>query len=480
MDDDWEQQEGFLYFQGRLYVPSTLRNQVLRACHDQPTSGHMGIERSCDLVTRDYFWPGQTVAMRSWVQRCQSCDQAKHFTHKAHGLLQPLPVPEGRWTRVGADFITGLPTSNGYDAIGVMIDALTKMVHFVPCSHKGLTAEKFANMLRTSVIKLHGIPKTLVTDRGTQFVNQTFKDICTKFGIQHFPSTAYHPRTDGQTERVNQPLEAYLRHYVNYLQDDWADWLDLAESSYNNSKHSTTGMTPFYACNGYHPSFDLRGELGGEPITDITAAQYAETATQIEDLLKASLAKRRETMGKYFDQHRQPKTFQPGDRVLLDARNIRSRRPSAKLDMKNLGPFEVLEAIGDNAYKLALPATLPIHPVFHVELLHQANTDERPAEQPEYESLFELDTDDIEWEVEGLVDVQFDEDSQLWMYQVHWKGDQWEDTWEPAHQLLCPTLITAFHIACPDKPRPPTDAYKPRPATPEFDSDTDTEPEEND
>ena len=275
---------------------------------------------------------------------------------------------------------------------------------------------------------------------------------------------------------MNQPLEAYLRHYVNYIQDDWADWLDLAESAYNNSKHSTTGMAPFYACNGYHPSFEFRGELGGQPITDISAAQYAETAANIEDLLRQRIAKRRESMGKYFDQHRQPKAFEIGDLVMLDARNIRSRRPCSKLDMKNLGPFEIVKAVGDVAYELALPDNLRIHPVFHVELLHKANTDERPEAQPEYPSQFELDIEDVEWQVDGLMDVRLNEDTNQWEYLVSWKGN-WDNSWEPAYQLLCPDLVKAFHIARPDKPNVlelAPEAYAIPPPEPESDSESET------
>jgi hypothetical protein len=202
-------------------VPPALRLKILDICYDAPLAGHYGRQRTQKLVERNYYWPGLAAYVKEYIQGCHSCSRNKHSTHKAYGLLESHPNPERPWSRVGIDFITGLPTtSEGYDCIMVMIDAYTKMAHFEPTSFKGLTAKKTARVIRQRCVRYHGVPSTWITDRGSQFVNKFTKTLYTRLGINHFPTTAYHSQGDGQTERVNAPLEAYLRHYINYTQDD--------------------------------------------------------------------------------------------------------------------------------------------------------------------------------------------------------------------------------------------------------------------
>jgi len=202
-------------------VLPALRVTVLEICHDNPLAGHFGQKRTIELVQRQFAWPGLSTFVKEYVKGCHSCRRNKHSTHKAYGLLHPHPHPEAPWTRVEIDFITSLPIIKaGFDAIMVMIDAYTKKAHFEPVTFKGLNAKKTARLIHQRLVRYHGIPKVWITDRGTQFVNRFTKHLYKRLGVEHFPTTSFHPSSDGQTERVNTPLEAYLRAYVNYKQDD--------------------------------------------------------------------------------------------------------------------------------------------------------------------------------------------------------------------------------------------------------------------
>jgi hypothetical protein len=453
LPEDWQLINGTLYFQEKIYVPKTLRTRILTMCHDTPLAGHYGQARTAALTKRDYYWPQMSGEIKAYVQGCHSCARNKHSTHGAHGLLAPHPVPEGRWTRVGLDFIVGLPkTKAGNDTIFVMIDAYTKMAHFEPTTHKGLSARKTAEIIRERLVRYHGVPKTWITDRGTQFVNSFTRHLCKRLNIDHFPTTAYHPSGDGQTERVNAPLEAYLRAYINYAQDDWDTWLGMAEFAYNNSQHSATGMTPFYADSGRHPNMNIAAEAPGELLTDAAATIHADKIADTHAFVTNQLTEARERMGQYYDQHRRDKELNIGDRVWLKTTNIRTRRECKKLDARKIGPFEITKRIGPLAYRLDLPETLKIHNVFHIELLEPVK-DSTIEGQPEYPQGPLESTEDQEWEVKGIIDSRIHPEYGF-QYRVAWEGD-WEPTWEPPTNCTgCPELVTAFHVSNPDKPTP--------------------------
>jgi hypothetical protein len=295
------------------------------------------------------------------------------------------------------------------------------------------------------------VPTTWITDRGSQFVNKFTKTLCARLGIDHFPTTAYHPQGDGQTERVNAPLEAYLRHYINYTQDDWAEWLDMAEFAYNNSEHAATKMTPFYALHGDHPNFTIRNESPGVELSDAVATAHANKIQDVRAFLRGRAQEAREAMRKYYDQHHQDMEFEEGDLVWLKTDNIRTRRKAKKLDHKKIGPFIITAKIGTRAYKLELPESLAIHDVFHVGLLELARESSIEG-QPQYDQgLVEADEDAEEWDVEGIVDSKIE--AGAFLYKVRWSG-AYEDTWQPPCDLDCYQLVNAFHISNPDKPKP--------------------------
>lgn len=231
----------------QVWVPTAeLQRRYLKELHDTPFSGLKGVTKTLAAVQRHYWWPGMRAAVTNYVTTCASCQRSKVQGKKPIGLLQPLEVPAEPWAEVTMDFITGLPcTTTGFDAVMVFCDRLTKMVHFAACT-KTTDALKAARLFVDRVVAAHGLPVSIISDRDTRFKSEFWSALMGYVGITHKMSTAFHPQTDGQTERVNRVLEEYLRHYVNPSQDDWDQWLSMAEFAYNNSVHEAVRETPFF------------------------------------------------------------------------------------------------------------------------------------------------------------------------------------------------------------------------------------------
>jgi hypothetical protein len=201
-----------------------------------------------------FWWPGVRHYVKDYVRCCEACHRNKSSNQKPAGLLQPLPIPKWPWDSVSMDFVTGLPVMpKGHDAIIVFVDRLTKMVHLVATT-TNVDATGTAALFRDHVWKLHGLPLDIVSDRGSVFVGKFFTALLGLIGVTHNRLTAFHPQTDGQTERVNRVMEEMLRHYVmNSSQLTWELGLSAAEFAINNSYHESIGTTPFRANAGRDP-----------------------------------------------------------------------------------------------------------------------------------------------------------------------------------------------------------------------------------
>jgi len=279
------------------------------------------------------------------------------------GKLKPLPVPNGPWEDIAADFTTDLPLCQGYDSILVVVDRFSKEAIFIPTT-KTATALDTAKLYLHNVWKNHGLPRSIVSDRGPQFASQVMRELSSRLGITTKLSTAFHPQTDGQTERMNRDLQQYLRLYCTEKQDEWVDWLPLAQFSYNSKVHTSSKKTPFEVSRNYVP------RMGIEPRSDTrapAAEQFAETMAHTIEETKNNLEKAQERMKAQADKHRSSAPiYSPGDKVWLATENLRLTRASKKLMEKFIVPFSVIEMIRDNAVRLKLPKTLKIHPVVNI------------------------------------------------------------------------------------------------------------------
>jgi len=330
------------------------------------------------------------------------------------------------------------------------------MALFIP-TFRDIDAEDLARVFLSQVFAKHGTPTDIVSDRGKHFISRFWRSLCQLLGIKANLSTAYHPETDGQTERVNQILEQYLRVYINYQQDDWANLLPLAEFAYNNTSHSATMVTPFFANKGFHPKL----EVSLEPVVSEAAHQVATDIKELHLYLRDQISCALKQYEVHSAARRLPiPPFKVGDTVWLDARNIRTTRPSKKLDHRFLGPFPIVEKVSSHAFRLGLSLALSrIHPVFHVSLLQSTSSSEIPNRAIDPPPPIELGDSD-EWEVHRILDSRVDrrrKGSGL-LYLVEWRGfDNTPDatSWEPPEHLAnAPDVVQTFHQAYPDKPAP--------------------------
>jgi hypothetical protein len=280
--------EGLLRKQGKIFIPgaSALRTEILQRSHDDPLAGHFGFERTTQLIRKSFFWATLEKDVKEYIASCDICQRTKTKRHRPYGELASLPVPEGPWQEITMDFIIGLPPSRRvdsvYDSVLVVVDRFTKMAKYIPC-RKTIDAEQLAELLIGTIFKDFGLPKGIVSDRGSVFTSNFWSSVCWTLRIKRRLSTAFHPQTDGQTERQNQTLEQYLRQYCTYHQDDWASLLSHAEFAYNNSVHASTRVSPFFALYGFHPRVDINVEdniPGGEVPT---AVERAKQIAQIRE-----------------------------------------------------------------------------------------------------------------------------------------------------------------------------------------------------
>jgi hypothetical protein len=235
------------------------------------------------------------------------------------------------------DFITDLPIVRTKNSILVVVDRFTKMAHFTPCS-KSITAEETAQLILDGIVRLHGLPEEIVSDKGPQFASKFWHRLFELLGVDIQLSSAFHLETNGQTQRTNQIFEQYLRCTVNYQQDDWLDLLSQAEFAYNNTTHASTGISPFFANYGFHPRFSL--EIPGDSVNP-SVEERATRLGQVQQNLMAELKLTQEWQKKQVDRRRKNHpNFKVGDKVWFLRKNIATTRPCAKLDYKRLEPFK--------------------------------------------------------------------------------------------------------------------------------------------
>ncbi|KAJ1596103.1 hypothetical protein NDA11_005179 [Ustilago hordei] len=322
---------------------------------------------------------------------------------------EPLATPDRPWGSISLDFIEGLPPSKKYDSktydsILVIVDRLTKFAILAP-THKTVTAKQTAVLLYGHMVRLFGYPDHMVSDRGRQFISGAWKAFAEQMGVKHSLSTAYHPQTDGQTERVNQVIEQYLRMYCNYEQNDWANLLDTAAFVYNNTVHNSIGVSPFFACYGWNPKAhpDIPQRLG---VNDPGRFEYLMDGKERCKYLQEQIREaQRRSVNQYNRKHKDIE-FKVGDMVYINRRNWKTRRPTPKLDTRFAGPYPV-------------------------------------QERPTIPSLPE---EDLDFEVEALIDKRSHNGTTE--YKVLWRGYSEEAaSWEPVENLNCPDLIQEYEVS---------------------------------
>ena len=418
---------------------AALRQRVIDEHHSNPFSGHCGATRTAELVQRSYWWKGLKQDVQDAVKHCHDCQLNKPSNKKPAGLLQPLSVPDRPWSHISVDFVTGLPSvgPQQYDTITVFVDRLTKMVHYCPCREQMSSAD-FAQLFMANIFRLHGLPLHIVSDRDPRFTSDFWKEVTTALGMERGFSTAFHPQTDGQTERMNRTMEEMLRHFIAPMKGDWVGCLPMLEFAYNNSQHAATRTTPFKLYTGLHPlhpASTLPERAYKVPSAQMFVAEMAADMKRAKQCLLDAQTR----MKAQVDKHRRSVTFAVGDSVLLATKNLKLKGDMArKLWPRFIGPFTVTAAIGKVAYRLDLPAHMKTHNVFHVSLLQPYNSDGKRHPPPPT-----LVDGELEYLVESitahkvqLVGARNATKRTKVQFLVCWQGFGREhDSWEPAEML---------------------------------------------
>ena len=473
---DCEVIDDLLYVNRRLYVPNvpTLHTAIIRQIHESPPGGHAGRASTYERVSRHYYWPRMTNTVAQYVKSCHTCKRSKTYRDGKQGLLKPLPIPERYWEDISVDFITPLPIcqrfGRAYQHIMTVVDRLSKKKKFVALD--SLEVEAIVQAFIEWIWREEGYPKSIVSNRGTQFTAHFWQRLCDRIGTKPKLSTSFHPETDRQSENANAALKQYLRAYVNHNQDNWVDFLPIAEFESNSDINASSGVPPFLATKGYLPRSGLEPPLPWDKLStqkkkrDIRAADdFVSRVNSIREQLRDQLKWSQALQTEQANRHRLPAPqFKVGDYVMLDARNIKTARPNKSLDHKNIGPYKITRAINNMAYELELPSSLKgLHPVFHPWLLHLDNSDPLPGQLEPPPPPVEVDEEGSTWSIEEILDSKIDKRTKdpitglrgLLMYYIRYTGYESKPSWQPFTDAAgCTDLVADFHHTYPNKPGP--------------------------
>ncbi|KAI3795130.1 hypothetical protein L1987_37776 [Smallanthus sonchifolius] len=371
---------GLLYFLNRIWIPDrdNLRTFIMNEAHKTRYSIHPGADKMYMDLRTQYWWPGMKKDIALYVSKCLTCLKVKAEHQRPSGLLEQPEIPVWKWECIAMDFITKLPhTSRGHDSIWVIIDRLTKSAHFIPI-REDYRVEKLARIYIDEIVSRHGVPLNIISDRDGRFTSRFWQSLQSALGTQLNLSTAYHPQTDGQSERTIQTLEDMLRACVIDFKGNWDLHLPLVEFSYNNSYHTSINMAPFEALYGRKCRSPICWTEIGE--SQITGPELIQESSDKIMLIRDNLLVARSRQKSYADKRRKPLEFQIDDLVLLKVspwKGIVRFGKKGKLAPRFVGPFKILERIGKVAYKLDLPEGLNnVHPTFHISNLKKCLADE--------------------------------------------------------------------------------------------------------
>ena len=366
-------QDGVLRFGTRLYVPNVngIRRKLMDEAHYSAYSIHPGSTKMYHDLRTHYWWETMRRDVAEFVKKCLVCQQVKAEHQRPMGLLQPLEIPEWKWEDIAMDFVVGLPVvAGGFDSVWVIIDRLTKSAHFLLVKTR-YGASDYAELFVKEIVRLHGVPTSIVSDRGSQFTSKFWESFQKAMGTRLKFSTAFHPQTDGQSERTIQTLEDMLRACILDFGGSWRKHLHLVEFSYNNSYQASIQMAPFEALYGRKCRSPLCWSEVGE--ARLLGPELVQESSEVVKIIRERMLSAQSRQRSYANRKRREHVFKVGDQVFLKIspmKGVMRFGKRGKLAPRYVGPFEILRQMGPVAFELALPPDFPpVHPIFHVSLL---------------------------------------------------------------------------------------------------------------
>jgi hypothetical protein len=417
--------------------PQTWKKSIVEHYHDAHTAGHPGVWKTLFAIVHDFWWPGIRQDVKDYIAGCATCQATKTVTHRNKPELSPItpehPVPFGT---IAVDFITKLPKSRDFDTILTITDHdCTKAVILVPCC-EGEPVENIAEAYYQKAFPYIGIPHKVISDRDTRFTSKLFKEVCDQLKIRQNISTAYHPQTDGQSERTNQTVETILRIYCNHRQTNWSEHLPLVQYIINARPSSATKVAPFDAWMGHIPRTHQTYHPSPLPKFEERKVELLKTRLQIDKAIRHA----QELMIK----ERAFKPYQEGERVWLEGTHLNTTHPTFKLRAKRFGPFPIKKKLSAVAYELDLPSQWRIHPVFNATQLHPYK--ETEIHGPNFpEPPPEMVAEEEEYEVEEIRDARSYGRARQLQYLIKWKGySEAHNSWEPVKHIHAPQKLQEF------------------------------------
>jgi len=440
----------------RLCIPESCHQTFFEAAHDKNV--HAGYQKAYSLLRQNYYMKNLSRALRSYIQSCPKCQLNNTLRHKPYGQLQPIESPHYPMQMVSIDLIVKLPETKVdtqmYDALMTTTDKLTKMVTLL-LGREDWSAVQWADAFFKTYYRRWGIPQQIITDRGKVFLGEFWTALFKILRTDLLVTTAYHPQSDGQSERTNQIVEIALRHLVNNKKTDWATYLGTVEFTINNSAHSSTGVSPMKFLTGLDAPNTL-ATVATTALPSSTASDWVQTRNEIQDSARDALVFAQTKMAHYYDKRHKPLFLKPGDKAFVRLAGTMNvgyhlrNTTSHKLSQQLVGPFTHNLAISRLAYELEIPATWKIHPVISIAHLEPTKNDPYNRTEPPMPDIIADDSGEHEeWEAEEIVAERFNKRRKRREWLIKWKSFSPENnTWEPAEHLAnAGELIDDFRAA---------------------------------
>ena len=432
---------------GVILIPNTQRARTLIVdqCHDERTAGHLGRDKTTARVKLRYYWEGMDEWIADYVKSCVKCQQTKESNQHEAGKLMPLPLTTRPFERVGLDFVGPFPLSkNKYDGILTVVDHFTKWKILIPVNLK-MSAEGVVKLMMEKIICHYGVPSMIVSDRDVRFTANLWKQWWTAINTSLGMSTAYHPQTDGQTERENRTMIQVIRSAIGDLHDEWDEQLPTVQFAMNSAKQSSTGQSPAMMMYGRELATPFDVQLGTN-VSNPVVENMKNKFDRIWSAARKGMEKAQQQQKKNADEHRREEQFAVGDKVLLSTTEIRmigtkELRKAVKFLPKFIGPFSIKRVMNANAYELELPPKLQIHPTVNISRLRRyvdggEQFPDRHVEvyRPPATIVRDKNEEKVEWEVERILGQRGTGKHRK--YLIKWKGyAEFESTWQSMADL---------------------------------------------